>query len=87
MGDTGYDSNEIRNLLESMGITPCILGRSMRNQPIQYDKELYRQRHKIENAFSKLKDWRRVVTRYEPLPGGVRVSLCFRRNGQILAVI
>ena len=42
LGEMGYDSNEIRNILESMGITPCIPGRSMRNQPIQYDKKLYK---------------------------------------------
>ena len=68
LGDMGYDSNEIRNLLASMGITPCIPGRSMRNEPIQCDKKLYKQRHKIENAFSKLKDWRRVATRYDRCP-------------------
>ena len=32
---------------------------------IEYDKTLYKQRHKVENVFGKLKDWRRVATRYD----------------------
>ncbi len=33
--------------------------------PLPYDKVLYRQRHRIENAFGRLKDWRRIATRYD----------------------
>jgi transposase len=33
--------------------------------PLAYDKTLYRQRHKVENMFAKLKDWRRIATRYD----------------------
>jgi transposase len=33
--------------------------------PLPYDKVLYRQRHRIENMFGRLKDWRRVATRYD----------------------
>ncbi|MEQ1940345.1 transposase, partial [Mesorhizobium sp. CN5-321] len=36
-----------------------------RKIPYPYDKALYRQRHKVENLFAKLKDWRRVATRYD----------------------
>jgi len=36
-----------------------------RKVPYEYDKALYRQRHKVENLFAKLKDWRRVATRYD----------------------
>lgn len=68
LADMGYDSNEIRNTLKSLGITPCIPGRSLRNKPIRYDKKLYKKRHKIENAFAKLKDWRRIATRYDRCP-------------------
>ncbi|WP_457587377.1 transposase [Ensifer canadensis] len=32
--------------------------------PFPYDKALYRQRHRVENLFAKLKDWRRIATRY-----------------------
>jgi transposase len=33
--------------------------------PFEYDKAIYRQRHKVENLFAKLKDWRRIATRYD----------------------
>jgi transposase len=36
--------------------------------PIPYDKALYRQRHRIEIAFGRLKDWRRIATRYDRCP-------------------
>ncbi len=36
-----------------------------RKYPFTYDKVLYRQRHKVENLFAKLKDWRRIATRYD----------------------
>ena len=36
-----------------------------RKIPYAYDTMLYRQRHKVENLFAKLKDWRRVATRYD----------------------
>ena len=54
-----------RNALSSKGITPCIPGRRSRKVPVAYDKELYKQRHKIEIMFGRLKDWRRIATRYD----------------------
>ena len=36
-----------------------------RKQKIEYDTDLYKQRHKVENMFGKLKDWRRIETRYD----------------------
>ena len=33
--------------------------------PYPYDKALYQKRHKVENLFAKLKDWRRIATRYD----------------------
>ncbi|MFS8115569.1 IS5/IS1182 family transposase, partial [Rhizobium jaguaris] len=33
--------------------------------PYPYDSELYKKRHKVENLFAKLKDWRRIATRYD----------------------
>ena len=40
-------------------------GASSRLVPIPYDRILYRQRHRIENMFERLKDWRRIVMRYD----------------------
>lgn len=44
---------------------PCISPKKNRTRKIEYDTALYRQRHKVENMFGKLKDWRRISTRYD----------------------
>ena len=65
LADRGYDADWFRNALTARGITPCIPSRTNRKVHIPHDKLLYRQRHKIENMFGKLKDWRRIHTRYD----------------------
>ncbi|WP_295530910.1 IS5 family transposase [Novosphingobium sp. Chol11] len=65
LADKGYDSDWFRAALVERGITPCIPPRSNRKVQYHYDKALYRQRHKIENVFGRIKDWRRVATRYD----------------------
>tara|TARA_R110002074_G_C12486390_1_gene661391 strand:- start:935 stop:1258 length:324 start_codon:yes stop_codon:yes gene_type:complete len=65
IGDKGYDSDEYRAALKAKNITPCIPPRKGRKLPAHFDKQLYRQRHKIENLFARLKDWRRIHTRYD----------------------
>ena len=59
IADRGYDSTWFRQELAARGIQPCIPSSRSRKRPYPYDKALYRQRHKIENLFAKLKDWRR----------------------------
>jgi len=44
---------------------PC---RRSRNDPVRYDKRRYRRRNRIEIMFGRLKDWRRVATRYDRWP-------------------
>ena len=65
LGDLGYDSNRFRAALTNKKIEPCIPSSRSRKVPIPHDKVLYRQRHGIENMFGRLKDWRRVATRYD----------------------
>jgi transposase len=65
LADKGYDSDWFRAALIKRGITPCIPPRKNRKVQYHYDKDLYRQRHKIENVFGRIKDWRRVATRYD----------------------
>jgi hypothetical protein len=50
--------------LQAKGIEPCIPGRKSRTEPIKYDKR----RSRIEIMFGRLKDWRRVATRYDRCP-------------------
>ncbi|WP_423136016.1 IS5 family transposase [Methylocella tundrae] len=65
LGDRGYDAGWFRNALAERGIVPCIPSKANRKIPINHDRTLYRQRHRIENMFGKLKDWRRIHTRYD----------------------
>ncbi|TCM48701.1 IS4 family transposase [Rhizobium sp. PP-F2F-G48] len=65
IADRGYDSTWFRQALVTKGIEPCIPASRSRNIPYLYDKVLYRQRHKVDNLFAKLKDWRRIATRYD----------------------
>ena len=46
------------------GIASCIPARKGRNVAATHDPVLHRQRHRIETMFARLKDWRRVATRY-----------------------
>lgn len=65
LADKGYDADWFRLALAKRGITACIPAKSNRTNPIGHDRELYRQRHRIENMFGRLKDWRRIHTRYD----------------------
>ena len=55
IADRGYDSNPFRAALAERGIAACIPPKKNRKAPIPYDKTLYRQRHRIEIAFGRLK--------------------------------
>ncbi len=61
LADKDYDSDWFRAALAEHGIPP----RKNRKVQYHYDKDLYRQRHKIENVIGRIKDWRRVATRYD----------------------
>ena len=50
--------------------------RSNRKQPFSFDKKAYKQRHRIENAFCRLKDFRRIATRYDRLARNFLASVC-----------
>ncbi len=68
LADRGYDADWLREVLADRGIAACIPSRRGRRAAVPHDRLLYRQRHKIENAFGRLKDWRRVATRYDRCP-------------------
>ena len=65
LADRGYDADWFRNALLERGITPCIPSRKTGKVAVAYDKDLYKQRHKIENMFGRIKDWRRIAMRYD----------------------
>ena len=65
LADKGYDADWFRAALAKRRITPCIPSKANRKTAIPHDAVLYKQRHKIENMFGRLKDWRRIHTRYD----------------------
>jgi transposase len=67
LADKGYDADSLRQSLRADRVVPVIPGRRHRKRKISYDKGRYRDRHLIENAFCRLKDFRRVATRYDKL--------------------
>ena len=67
IADKGYDANRLRARIRAQGAIPVIPGRRNRNRPIQYDQRRYKDRWRIEAMFCRLKDFRRVATRYDKL--------------------
>jgi transposase len=66
LADKAYDADErVRQVLIERGIEPVIPSKSNRKVAIEYDRELYKARHLIENFFAKLKQYRAIATRYD----------------------
>ena len=63
-GRQGYDADWLRDALAERDIGACISSKSNRKIPMPHDKVLCLKRHQIENMFGKLRDWRRIHTRY-----------------------
>lgn len=76
LADRGYAADWFCPALEQRGIAPCIPSKTNRKAPIPHDAALYRQRHKIENMFGKLKDWRRIHTRYDRSAHTLMSAIC-----------
>jgi len=66
LADKAYDANErVIASLEAQGKTAVIPPRRNRKHQREYDKELYKARHLIENFFAQLKQYRAIATRYD----------------------
>lgn len=65
VADKGYDSKALREWLGQRGTKPVIPPRKNRKIRYDYDKAIYKQRNVIERMFCRLKDWRRIATRYD----------------------
>jgi len=66
LADKAYDADErVIELLASQGKTAVIPPKRNRKYPRDYDKDLYKARHLIENFFAKLKQYRAIATRYD----------------------
>ena len=67
IADRAYDADALREKLRDNGIKPVIPGKKNRIVKIRHDKEAYKQRWRVEAAIGRLKDFRRVATRYDKL--------------------
>jgi transposase len=76
LGDRGYDADWFRTVLADRKIAACIPSKKNRRAPIPHDAALYRQRHKIEIMFGRLKDWRRIHTRYDRCAHTFMSAIC-----------
>jgi transposase len=76
LGDKGYDADWLRGALADRDIAACIPSKANRKVPIPHDTILYRRRHKIENMFGRLKDWRRIHTRYDRCAHALMSAIC-----------
>jgi transposase len=74
VADRAFDSDAIRDELVGRDIAPCIPSRSNRAEPVEHDRAMYRQRNRVERLVGKLKQSRRIATRYEK-PGGTFMAL------------
>jgi transposase len=64
LADRGYDTNAIIEQAKMQGMKPVIPPKKNRIIQREYDEDLYKLRHLVENAFLHLKRWRRIATRY-----------------------
>ena len=76
LSDKAYDSAELREEWDENGTKPVIPNRCNRKEPFSFSKRLYKLRWRIEAAFNRLKDFRRIATRYDKLARNYLASVC-----------
>jgi putative transposase len=71
LADAGYDSDRLRATLIARGTLPVIPNNPTRKNIHPFDEIAYQRRNLIERVFCRLKDWRRIATRYDKLATNV----------------
>ncbi len=67
IADRAYDAEHFHDTLLDAGAQPVIPPRPKRRRPHAYDRHLYKERNLVERCFAKLKQFRRIATRYDKL--------------------
>jgi transposase len=65
LADKGYDGDDVRSSLMMRGIQPVIPPKANRKNPPACDFKAYKDRNRIERMFNKLKQFRRIATRFD----------------------
>jgi transposase len=77
LGDRGFDGDAIiEHISEKMHAIPVIPPKSNRLVQREYDKYIYKERNLIERLFNKLKNFRKLATRYEKLQKNFEALIC-----------
>ena len=75
-GDKGYDSDAVRRKIEGLGAAPNIPPKINRRWKSCFSPVLYRDRNAIERMFGRIKDFRRIATRYDKLARNFLAAVC-----------
>jgi transposase len=67
IADRGYDANHLRRRLAAQHTEAVIPSTTSRIRPIPYNRQAYKARNRIERMWCRIKDWRRIATRYDKL--------------------
>lgn len=65
IADKAFDNNALRAVLNDRSAIAVIPSKADRTTPIPHDAEIYKWRHLVENCFQRLKEFRRIATRYD----------------------
>ena len=76
LADRAYDTDAIRRHIESQGAVPNIPPKRTRIWRSCFSPVLYRARNAIERMFCRLKDFRRIATRYDKLATNFMAAIC-----------
>lgn len=77
LADKGYDSEKLVSQIERQGCTAVIPTKCNSLKPRVIDKHLYKERHLVENFFNKIKEFRKIATRYDKLAAVYSAFVCF----------
>lgn len=81
IGDKAFDSDSLRLALNERGSLAVIPPNGSRAISIPYDRAMYKWRHLVENFFQKIKEFRRIATRYD------KTDVSFRAAIQLVATV
>jgi transposase len=76
LADKAYDATHWRDYLTAHKIKPVIPSSRSRKRAYYYDQDRYKGRNTIERMFGRLKDYRRIATRYDKLASNFMAALC-----------
>lgn len=76
LADKGYDSRSLIDALHQQGCEAVIPSRRTNHHPRTIDRHLYKERHLIETFFNKIKEYRKIATRYDKLAEVFAAFVC-----------